>query len=74
VLKRLKNKLTVPISVDTYKGAVAEKAFDLGVDIINDPSGLTYDPELARKAANANAGLILNHMRGSPETWPSCRR
>src|SRR5579862_151724 len=58
VLKRLKNKLTVPVSVDTYKAAVAEKALDLGVDIINDPSGLTFDPELARTAANSNAGLI----------------
>src|SRR5438067_12754719 len=48
VLKRLRNKLTVPLSVDTYKAAVAEKALDLGADIVNDPSGLTIDPELAR--------------------------
>lgn len=69
VLKRLKNRLSVPISVDTYKSGVAEKALEHGAAIINDPSGLTMDPELARKAANGNAGLILNHMRGSPETW-----
>jgi dihydropteroate synthase len=69
VLKRLRNKLTIPISVDTYKGNVAEKALDLGVDAINDPSALTFDPDLARKAAQFNAGLILNHMRGTPETW-----
>jgi dihydropteroate synthase len=69
VLKRLRNKLTVPISVDTYKGNVAEKALDLGADVINDPSALTFDPDLARKVAHANAGLILNHMRGTPETW-----
>jgi dihydropteroate synthase len=69
VLKRLRNKLTVPISVDTYKSAVAEKALALGAEIINDPSGLTIDPELARKAAQGDAGLILNHMRGTPETW-----
>jgi dihydropteroate synthase len=69
VLKRLRNKLSIPVSVDTYKGSVAEKALELGVDAINDPSGLTFDPELARKVSNANAGLILNHMRGSPETW-----
>src|SRR5438309_1312040 len=62
VLKRLRNKLTIPISVDTYKASVAEKAFELGVEIINDPSALTFDAELARKVANANAGLILNHM------------
>jgi len=69
VLKRLRNKLTIPISVDTYKGNVAEKALDLGVDVINDPSALTFDPDLAKKTAQSNAGLILNHMRGTPETW-----
>ncbi len=69
VLKRLKGKLAVPISVDTYKAAIAEKALSFGVEIINDPSTLTFDPDLARAAANANAGLILNHMRGTPETW-----
>jgi dihydropteroate synthase len=69
VLKRLRNKLTIPISVDTYKGNVAEKALELGVDAINDPSALTFDPDLAKKTAQANAGLILNHMRGTPETW-----
>src|SRR5580693_3211027 len=69
VLKRLRNKLTIPICVVTYKGSVAEKALDLGVDAINDPSALTFDPDLAKKAAQSNAGLILNHMRGTPETW-----
>src|ERR1700719_1922759 len=66
VLKRLRNKLTVPICVDTYKSRVAEKALELGADIINDPSGLTIDPELARAARQADAGLIINHMRGMP--------
>jgi dihydropteroate synthase len=69
VLKRLRNKLTVPISVDTYKSGVAEKALELGADIINDPSGLTIDPELARQVMQADGGLIINHMRGMPETW-----
>jgi len=69
VLKRLRGKLAVPLSVDTYKAAVAEKAFEQEVAIINDPSALTFDPDLARAVGNANAGLILNHMRGTPETW-----
>ena len=69
VLKRLRNRLTVPVSVDTYKAAVAEKALELGADIINDPSGLTIDPDLARTVMQADAGLIINHMRGTPETW-----
>jgi dihydropteroate synthase len=62
-------ELAVPLSVDTYKAAVAEKAFEQEVAIINDPSALTFDPDLARAVGNANAGLILNHMRGTPETW-----
>jgi len=69
VLKRLRNRLGVPLSVDTYKAAVAEHALELGAEIVNDPSGLTFDAELAKKVANANAGLILNHMRGTPESW-----
>jgi dihydropteroate synthase len=69
VLKRLKGKLNVPISVDTYKANIAEKAFEFGIEIINDPSALTFDADLARKVAHANAGLVLNHMRGTPETW-----
>src|SRR5262245_57228596 len=69
VLKRLKGKLSVPISVDTYKAEVAERALELGAEIINDPSGLTFEPQLARVVSNHNAGLIVNHMRGRPETW-----
>lgn len=69
VLKRLRGKLAIPISVDTYKAAVAEKALEHGAEIINDPSGLTFDAQLARVTANHDAALILNHMRGTPETW-----
>ena len=76
ILKRLRGKLSVPISVDTYKSEVAERALEQGVEIINDPSGLTFDPQVARVVANHDAGLIVNHMRGRPENWdklPSLR-
>jgi dihydropteroate synthase len=69
VLKRLNGKLSIPISVDTYKSAVAMKALEMGVEIINDPSAFTFDPLLARTAANSNAGFIMNHMRGTPASW-----
>src|SRR5579864_3906150 len=69
VLKRLKGRLGIPISVDTYKAEVAERALELGAEIINDPSGLTFEPQLARTVSNHDAGLVLNHMRGRPETW-----
>ena len=69
VLKRLRDQLRVPLSVDTYKSDIAERALEYGIEIINDPSGLTFDPNVARVAAASNAGLILSHMRGTPETW-----
>jgi dihydropteroate synthase len=69
VLKRLKGRLSVPISVDTYKSEVAERALELGAEIINEPSGLTWEPLVARTVSNYDAGLIINHMRGRPETW-----
>jgi dihydropteroate synthase len=69
VLKRLKGRLAIPISVDTYKAEVAERALELGAEIINDPSGLTFEPQLARVVSNHDAGLVINHMRGRPETW-----
>ncbi len=69
VLKRLKGALGIPISVDTYKAEVAALAIEHGAEIINDPSGFTFDPLLAKVVVDNDAGLILNHMRGTPETW-----
>ncbi len=69
VLKRLQGRLSIPVSVDTYKAEVAERALELGAEIINDPSALTWEPQLARTVSNFDAGLVLNHMRGRPETW-----
>ena len=69
VLKRLRGEVGIPISVDTYKAEVAERAIELGAEIINDPSGLTFDPQLLKTVMNHSAGLILNHMRGTPDSW-----
>ena len=69
VLKRLRGRLRIPISIDTYKSIVADKVLRLGAEIINDPSALTFDPQIVKIAVKHDAGLILNHMRGTPETW-----
>jgi dihydropteroate synthase len=69
VLKRLRGKLMVPISVDTYKSGVADKALEHGAEIINDPSGIILDSMLPKVVSKWDAGLIINHMRGMPETW-----
>lgn len=68
VLEGLSGKLRVPISVDTYKSEVARRAVDLGASIINDVSALRFDPKMAETAAEAQAGLILMHMRDTPST------
>lgn len=69
VLKRLRGKLSIPISVDTYKASVAAKALEHGAEIINDPSGILLDLQLPKVVTKYDAGLIINHMRGTPETW-----
>lgn len=69
VLKRLRGRLPVPVCVETYKAAVAEKALEHGATIIRDPSGLTLEQELAKVVMQHDAGFILQHMRGTPQTW-----
>jgi len=57
-----------PISVDTRKAEVARAALDAGAAVINDVSGLRFDAGLAAVAGDAQAGVILMHMRGTPDT------
>jgi dihydropteroate synthase len=64
VLEGLRGRLEVPISVDTYKAAVAERAIDLGAAIVNDVSGLTFDPGLAAAVAKRRVPVVLMHTRG----------
>jgi len=68
VLKSLRGKLKIPISVDTQKAAVAEIAIGAGAAMINDVSGLRRDPRLAEVVANHGVPLVLMHMRGTPRT------
>lgn len=58
----------LPLSIDTTKYEVAQAALDLGVEIINDISGLQFNEKLAELAASYNAGLIIMHMKGTPQT------
>jgi dihydropteroate synthase len=67
VLRALAPRVTVPISIDTYKATVAEAALDQGVSIVNDISAFEYDPELGRLVAEREVPAILMHTRGRPE-------
>ena len=67
VLRAVKDQLGVPVSVDTRKAVVARAVIAAGADAINDVSALG-DPEMAAVVADSDAGLVLMHMRGTPET------
>ena len=67
VIERLAGKIRSGISVDTRKSKVAKAALEAGASIVNDVSGLKYDKNMAEVAARHGAGMILMHMRGTPE-------
>jgi len=68
VVRELARRVQVPISVDTYKAEVARAALDAGATLVNDISGLQYDPSLGGVVASRRAAIVLMHMRGRPQT------
>jgi dihydropteroate synthase len=68
VIESIAKEVDVPISIDTYKSTVAQRATEAGAEIVNDISGLHFDSDLAKVAAKGNIPLILMHIRGTPET------
>ncbi|MCO6509500.1 MAG: dihydropteroate synthase [Aridibacter famidurans] len=71
LVEDLAKRFDAPISVDTSKRAVAERALEAGAEIINDISGLRFEPELAESVAESGAGIILMHSRGDFEEMHS---
>jgi dihydropteroate synthase len=67
VIGALRDLLSIPISIDTYKSEVAREALRAGASIINDISALRFDPQMASVAAQGDGPLILMHMKGTPE-------
>lgn len=68
VIEAIAKRFETPISVDTTKGEIAKRAVEYGAEIINDISGLRFDPRIADIAATSNTGLVLMNSRGSFET------
>lgn len=58
----------VPISIDTTKAEVARQAIDAGATIVNDISGLTFDPEMVLLCAETGVAVCAMHIQGTPET------
>jgi dihydropteroate synthase len=64
VIEGLAGRVRVPISIDTYKASVAEAAVDAGAALVNDVSGLRYEPALAEVVAQKGVPIVLMHTRG----------
>jgi len=68
VIERLAKLCPVPISIDTYKAEVARRALDAGAHIVNDISGLQFDPQMVDVCRNHGAGVVCMHIQGTPQT------
>ncbi len=66
VIEQLHRQTDIPLSVDTYKSSVAQQALAKGACVINDISGLTFDPHMAGLAAASGAGVVIMHIKGTP--------
>ena len=66
VIEKIKAELDIPVSIDTYKSAVAQAAVKVGADLINDIWGFRYDEEVARITAEAGLPCVLMDNRDEP--------
>ena len=71
VIEQLRTISSIPISIDTTKAIVAEKAIAAGADLVNDISGATFDAEMLATVAKLKVPIILMHIRGNPKTMQS---
>ena len=67
VIEALAKEIRIPISIDTYKADVAKSALDAGAEIVNDISGLRYDPRMPKVVAEYKAPVVIMHMKGTPK-------
>ena len=67
VIEELTKRIKIPISIDTYKSKVAKEALDSGASMVNDISGLRYDPEMKKVVAKYDVPVVLMHIQGTPK-------
>jgi len=67
VIEAIANKIKVPISIDTYKSEVAKRALDAGASLVNDISGLRFDPKVAEVASEYKVPIVIMHIKGTPK-------
>ncbi len=68
VIKEIAKNIKIPISIDTYKAEVARRALDAGASIVNDISGMRFDPDMPRVVSENKAPVVLMHIKGNPKT------
>ncbi|MBI3580210.1 MAG: dihydropteroate synthase [Ignavibacteriales bacterium] len=68
VIEKLSKKISLPISIDTYKSPVADAALNAGAVLVNDISGLTFDSAMIRTIARRRASVVIMHIKGTPHT------
>jgi len=67
VIESIRGESTIPISIDTYKSIVARAAIAAGANIINDISGLNFDPEMVNIVRDHRVPIIIMHIKGTPK-------
>ena len=63
VIEKIKQEFSVPVSLDTYKAAVAKEGIQAGADLLNDIWGLQYDPAMGKLVADSGVAYCLMHNR-----------
>jgi dihydropteroate synthase len=67
VIEALTKEINTPISIDTYKSEVAKKALDAGAAMVNDISGLRFDPEMPKVVSAYKVPVVIMHIKGTPK-------
>lgn len=68
VIEALAENIAVPVSIDTYKSIVAIRALEAGASIVNDISGMRFDPEMPKVVSGFNVPVVIMHIKGTPKT------
>lgn len=68
VVESLAKLVDIPLSVDTYKSAIADAALQAGASVVNDISGLSADGDMAGVISGHKASVVVMHMKGTPKT------
>ncbi|MFZ3138888.1 MAG: dihydropteroate synthase [Thermodesulfovibrionales bacterium] len=67
VIEALTKEINTPISIDTYKSEVAKRALDAGAAMVNDISGLRFDPEMPKVVSAYKVPVVIMHIKGTPK-------